>query len=542
MKKNILPLALMLMGATACSSNSTTTTPTPSTTTTPVAPSIAYSNSVGTTSSDTGIDATSSATVLKAEESYGDSSYHVIYKHSDSGEFLLQSTPSAEDMVLSALSVPFVVDSVIPLEILHQSVRESMGTGYETLKDLMIADGIIEEYATSRHYGISEIESFVPYPSGVTVENVVETVISGDITCQSARLYLPKLDSVDAKEYLIVTLLEIQIDADNIYTYLEVGSATISTYNTDMALEFLHDTLKELEATYGLQFTKPEIIDPDQLELDPIDPDQLELDAMTSATPEFHYISNINASGEDVTTEVGHFPNKMAYLDYSAFDVATAIGIAGQYEQVVIQEDMPSILKDGINNDIDLSVMMANGDFSAVAALEPGVIFLNSAFLSHYDTLSAIAPVVVVEESATYEEYLEMVDRISVMYSVQYLTDAFVADYLPRLDALADVAQGKSGLVVSAKDGVLSIVTDNVTLAFHQLNLTQLGENKNNQEISLEEIETWNPDYLFVLDFDGSFPSTERTTISLDVPAWTQLGNGILGMNQMISDLEKGIL
>lgn len=398
----ILPLSLALMSLVSCSSESSSSTnsATTSTQTSPTLPTVTAP--VVTTVPDVVVDAVSSATVLIEGVGYGDSSYEVFYKNTDASQLLLDCYPSADFLVFQALSSNYNLDSDIPIEVIHQTVRESLGDGYSEIRnsfnlisreeyyaqiasasnpqgirdqyslsfddlaedwfsgltdeevtlvknsiltyysindlmnyshhselsgldalialettlseldaylatqdeatqttmkalanrvlyetqsvrsdeyilqfsssltvrellDLSLALGEffpapliaeesnldplrIEQYATSKHYGLSVIETILPTGSGdkmsETYSNLKETIGTDQASSKSVRLYLEK---TEPKSYFVVTIQEMRYDANNIYTYLSVENATISTFNTSMAQELHTKNVQRIE-------------------------------------------------------------------------------------------------------------------------------------------------------------------------------------------------------------------------------------------------------------------------------------------------------
>lgn len=521
-KKIMLPVALLLSGVTACSSKTDTPTPILPTVETPA-------SSQASTPTLSPSDAVSTPTVVVAAESYSEIDVMFLQNQSTS-QFVLDQIPSAYGLVFQALSTPLQENPETTLDKIHTVVHDSLGELYEGV--LQSEEQIIPAYDESPNYGISLIHSLVPQSLGETNENVAETIVTGEVQSKSARLYLPLVGTSD---YYILTIQEIVVDADHIYSYVELGTATISTFTDEMALELLAKNVQTINEDYGFSLTIPEV----WVESEEAQEEEVELDGMTSASPATHSIETENGQGQLVQVSVKHFPNKVAYLDYSSFDTAIALGIGGSYEQLVTHENLPTILESGLNNDINLSDSLAAEDYSILADFAPDMIFINKDSAHLYDVLSEIAPVIMADtgHSTAFDQYLVNLERMSVMYSVQYMTAGFTADYSQRLDTLSATTQGKTAVVQLWKDGGFTVPSQGYELLFDTLGMTNVGQSSMNTE----DLAGLTPDYRFVLDYDGTMPAVDYPVISLNLSAWTQHPGGVMGMDLMIADLEAGI-
>lgn len=670
---------------------STTTIPSITTTTTPS----------GTTPSGGDLDGMSSATVITDEWEYGESSYNVFYKNSSEAELLLDSYPSSDYLVFQALSTPYNNDSEVPIDIIHQSVKESLADRYDAVRatfnligrdaymaeiaasetpdqvrnyyslgldalpnswyegltnseiitiksflldyyninDLLVAthyskiDGIdslsrfvtaltemdvylqtqsqeyrdqmndladrvinnsasvseieyttlltpdlsvrelmdikksLEEsvpgkikstqediipkrigyYATSKHYGMSIIESILAAGDQVdttSYSNVIETQGVDKISSKSARLYLPKMNT---DLYFVITIQELKYDADNIYTYLSVETASISAFSTDMAQDLHDNNVYELNQLLGIS-NEPEPSEPSEEGEEgdgTIDPE--DLDGMTSATPEFYTIVTQDGTGNMIEVQVPHFPGSIVYLDYAAFDTNNTLGYGDRADRLLIQDNMPASMQQYLLGDANLSESVKNGDLSAIQAHMPDVIFANADYLHLYDQLSAIAPVVIidVDHSYPYQSFLTNVARVSTIFAVQALSDEITKGYDARLRELSGHAQGKNAVVVSISEGQISAMGENsdCSIIFRDLGMVNMATT---QALTPEQLVEMNPPFLYILDRDGTAgqviapASFAGKVIYLDTGSWTQLGSGLTGMGQMLTDLENG--
>lgn len=139
MNKRITATALLLLALTGCSSGSDKGTSTSgNTTTTTTAPSLDFSQAVTTTTTDTSsanLDVVSSATVLTEDMEYGDTTFEIMYKNASVDTLLLEKYMGADSIVYFALATDFKIDATTPLEVIHQSLKESLGDRYETVRD-----------------------------------------------------------------------------------------------------------------------------------------------------------------------------------------------------------------------------------------------------------------------------------------------------------------------------------------------------------------------------------------------------------------------
>lgn len=660
-------------------------------------------NTTTTNTSTTEIDEMSSATVLD-ESGYGDSSYEVFYQHASRDELLLEQYPSADYLVYEALAEPFVLDSGIPLEIIHQTVREALGGRYESIRnsfdfitrenylaeiyssedpyavqsyyslgledlspywfeglstqelelitpyllrfyninDLLAVNhyssvfgmehvldygqklSAIETYLSSqpesvkttsrellnkvlyesnsisqsqhtemltdtmtvrellstveaineavsselllgdwalspkrigyfgsdKHYGLSTIESIQATVSGKQYANVTETQSGTNVTSKTARLYIPK---IEAEDYFVITLQEIIFDEDHIFTYIDVESASISTFNTLMAQDLHNTNILKIRDSYGLEIinteTSPEQTTDQSTEETPEDTteestesseEELDVDGMSSATPEYVTVSTPNGSGGYVDVTVPHFPEKVVILDYAFFDYAAAIGIDSRFECLMIKDGVPSHLQGNLQGDINLSNTINVGDVTEIQNFQPDVIFANSQYAYLYDSLSQIAPVIMTDLNpyAPYDSFVENVARIDSIFSLQTNSAEFTNTYAQRVQSLKEKASGKKAVILSISDGALTVENTHGSMLFNELGMQNPAETA--QTLSVEDLNQLAPDYIFVLYNDGSVALDVPTT-ALNAETWTIMPSGLRAMGEMISNLEAGI-
>lgn len=706
-RKSVSPFSMLFVGSfmllslASCSSKSATTT---TTTQTPAATTYDFYVAPDITVPDSSLDGVTSAT-LDEEEGHN-SSYKVFYQNSGSEELLLDSYPSADYLVFQALSTPYVFDSDVPIDVIHQTVKESLGSRYDAVResytlvdrddyynqlassdnptavmaqygltindlkpswyqglsatetanlkevlldyycindliytghysavsgmeaviafstklaevnsylsgqssetqstvkaflsdirtkstlvsssdyDIMLTDSItvkdlvtlasdvesrlngsiladsrnlaperIGYYSTSAEYGISVIESIQTSVGSGIYSNVTETLSSDNVSSKSARLYLPEIGT---EKYYILTLQEIKFDEEHIYSYVNVETASISTFNTLIAQDLHKHNAASISTLYNLVFTDAEVpVIPEDTEVEDShddeeqddhhgDDDHEDLDGVTSATPEFVTLSTPNASGGMVDVTVPHFPEKVAFLDYVSFDMAACIGYSDRFERLVIQDDMPAGLRAYLSGDENLSVYMNAGDLSLLENFQPDVIFANKNSAWLYDQLSAIAPVIMtdIDDSRAYASFLENLARLAIVFSVQDNVDEITVGYDARLADLRTKTDGKTAIVASVSEGVMTVETEYATMIFQDVGFTNAASHLAGQTLSIDTVNSLGADYLFILDTDNSFSTIDIPAVLLTVPCWTLLDGGLLGMDQMIYDIESNI-
>lgn len=693
--RKILTCVLASSFLVSCSKEEEVTT---STAVTPSSPTYSYSG--GDTSNDVVIDATSSATVLD-EAGYGDTSYQVFHKVESYDDLLLEGYPTADYLVFQALATTFKLDSNEPIEVIHQSVKESLGSRYESVRssyDLITRDayndvkknsdnlagvrdyysvgfedlsnnwfeGLTSSEATTmkehilhfyemndllqvthysylegldslvdyviltekvtayisalpeesreekvalvnrilfepetvsqddyttfvtdsvtvrdllesttslgshfqeilhdewnlnprrigyfgsdRHYGMSAIEFFDSNATSTSTQyaNVVISPSNSNVSSKTARLYLPKLGS---EEYLVLTIQEIIFDEENMFAYIGLETASISTFNTLMAQDLHNVNVATLSSEHGLtvvQSGTTESTDSgataEDLSHDDHDDHDVELDGMSSATPEYHTVSSSNGSGGTVSLNVPHFAEKIVVLDYNFFDFTVGVGIFDRYEYLMIQDGMPEVLKPSLLGDSKLSTAVNSGDLSEIVAFAPDVIYISKDYVHLYSELSAIAPVVLTElnQSAPYSSFVENVNLFATVFMVEETMQPTLDGYAPRLATLKTKASGKSAVLVSVSGGVMTVNDSDGGMIFNELGMNNLGSGKTT--VTMADIEGLNPDYLFILDMDGSATASATVpTTMVNVDAWTVLNSGLLGMDQILKDLEKAL-
>lgn len=515
-KSKIIPLVLAVTSITACS-KAEETTPyvyVPDTTVnTPVFDFSAPS------------DVTSSATTIAGDNGYVGLFYEALYKNTDTSEHMLSNGLTADQLVAMGLAVPYVLDSSVPVEIIHQAVYEALGTAYSDFIADYTEGQTVAQFAAGDHYGLTHSSVLSSTPD----ESAGELSITGGLTAKTARLFLPRNDST---EYLVLTIQEIIMDENNVYTAIELDAQADTPLTDDIALEFLQKNVETLNTRYLLNLSTP---------IFGID-DGLEFDELSSATPETHTVETYDPSGNVVTYTLPHFFDKVVYLDYSAFDVAMTMETAGYCEQMVIQDNMPTALKAGLTGtEANLSTSVNAGDVSSIAAFAPDVIYLGKEYAHLYSQLTAIAPVIMVDggTNSSYNTRLENIYNMSKPYMLEYTIDAAISGLADRLSALKATANGKTVLVVSVSNGVLTPVTEGVDILSVDLGMTNIGATVG--ELNGNTLGDVVADYILVIHNDQSMPASSATYQSVNTAAWTQQSAGVSGIIQMITDLENGL-
>ncbi|HSA49584.1 MAG TPA: iron-siderophore ABC transporter substrate-binding protein [Yinghuangia sp.] len=230
------------------------------------------------------------------------------------------------------------------------------------------------------------------------------------------------------------------------------------------------------------------------------------------------------------STEIKAQPKRIVALDNSLLEAVVAldhplVGGIGSYRD---QSGFPDYLGDAVKDAKDVGPL-ASPNLEAIAALKPDLII--SATVRHddkYDQLSKIAPTVFVKTTGpTWKDNLRLVGQA---IGEEQKADQKLAAYEARAKKVGDAVNAKAGnptvSIVRFVDGPTRIY---LPKTFSGIVLADMGiarpENqrdpeKFNIEISEEQIEQADADYVFVTTFSGG---ADRKAKFLANPLWQRL-------------------
>lgn len=287
--------------------------------------------------------------------------------------------------------------------------------------------------------------------------------------------------------------------------------------------------------------------------------------------PESITIKSLNGNKEEIDIEISYDPQRIAILDIAALDIIDNLGMG---DRVVGMADTSIDYLDAYSENEEISNLgtIKEADLEAVMACEPDVIFIGGRLAASYDALTEIAPVVYLSvdtEIGVVESVTKNATAIASLFGLESEIEEKVAGFESRIEALAEVAEGKTAIVgmttsgsfnILGNDGRCSIIGREI--GFENLAATDNTSSHGN-ESSFETIVQLNPDYIFVMDRDSAINSegaqlakeimenelvkgtdayTNGNIIYLANPnVWYTAEGGISALDMMLSDLEAGL-
>ncbi len=260
-------------------------------------------------------------------------------------------------------------------------------------------------------------------------------------------------------------------------------------------------------------------------------------------------------------------PKRVAVMDFSVLDNMMSLGV--QADMAITKKLIPDYLaqyRDG--KYVDLG-SMKEFNLERVNEFKPDLIIISTRQSDHYEELSKIAPVYVVDrmskdQMAEAKKNIEMIGKI-------FGKEAEAAKALAELDAVLAAAQqkaaqvGKKALFVMVNDGKLSVFGSQsrfASLPFDNMGVAQSDPNikpdKYGQLVNYEYIAIKNPDIIYILDRSKAIgeqagsakmlsnPLVKTTkavkngaVVMLDPALWYITGSGIQSLKTMIEQIKS---
>lgn len=282
-----------------------------------------------------------------------------------------------------------------------------------------------------------------------------------------------------------------------------------------------------------------------------------------------------NGAGEMVEVEFPANPQRLAVMDLGALDILDNIGFG---DRIVGVSKGSSIdyLQDYITDDNLLNLgNVKEADMEALVESEPDIIFVGGRMSSIYDELVEIAPVYMVStdtEAGVVASTEQNAKNIASLFGAEESVDALMADYSARIDALKEIADGKTAIVgmvnaggfgLLGNDGRCSIIGNEI--GFENVGIdADIDTSAHGNEASFEFVLDKNPDYIFAMDRDAAI-GTEGAQLAAEVldnelisktdaaqngnvivlehsNVWYTAEGGISALGVMLSDLEQALL
>lgn len=271
------------------------------------------------------------------------------------------------------------------------------------------------------------------------------------------------------------------------------------------------------------------------------------------------------------TVKVPYNPQNIAALDLAALDMLDALGV-GERVTGVPKKSSVSYL-DSYVEDKNVAHLgsVKEVDMEALYSLQPEVIFIGGRLSEDYDSLSKIAPVVLLSidrELGYMASFKKNAESIASIFGLEDEAIQRIKGFDTRLAIIEEAAKGKTaitGLVTSGSMSTLgegsrcSLIIDEAGFENSASDVNSTHGDSASFELLLEK----NPDYLFILDRDNAIDSDggkaakevveneivmktdafrNGRIIYLTPDVWYLSEGGITATDQMIKDLEKGVL
>ncbi len=262
-------------------------------------------------------------------------------------------------------------------------------------------------------------------------------------------------------------------------------------------------------------------------------------------------------------------PKRVVVLDFSVLDNMMSLG--AEAEMALPKKLMPDYLAQYRDEKyLDLG-SMKEFNLETVNAFKPELIIISTRQSDHYEELSKIAPVYVVDRMAK-DQMAEAKKNIDVMGKI-FGKEAEAAKALADLDASLAAAtetaskSGKKALFIMVNDGKISVFGSKsrfASLPFDSMGVGQsdpsIQPDKYGQLVNYEYIAVKNPDIIYILDRSKAIgeesdssklltnPLVKNTkavkngkVVMLDPALWYITGSGIESMKTMIKQISEGL-
>ncbi len=269
------------------------------------------------------------------------------------------------------------------------------------------------------------------------------------------------------------------------------------------------------------------------------------------------------------TVSIPKNPKRVVVMDFSVLDNMMSLG--AEAEMALPKKLMPDYLAQYRDEKyLDLGAMK-EFNLETVNAFKPELIIISTRQSDHYEELSKIAPVYVVDRMAK-DQMAEAKKNIAMMGKIFGKEDA-AAKALADLDAslaAATAAAGQSGkkaLFIMVNDGKISVFGSKsrfASLPFDSMGVGQsdpsIQPDKYGQLVNYEYIALKNPDIIYILDRSKAIgeqsdsskllanPLVKNTkavksgsVVMLDPALWYITGSGVQSLKTMIEQISKAL-
>ena len=316
-----------------------------------------------------------------------------------------------------------------------------------------------------------------------------------------------------------------------------------------------------------------------------------------NAKPEMVAVNTLNGQSESVELVVPYDPQKIVVLDMAVLDIIDILGLGDRVVGVADSSNVEYLKgymeKDGVVNVGTVKEV----DLEKIMACEPDVIFIGGRLAASYDALSEIAPVIYLTtdtELGVVESTRKNANSIASIFGKEAEADAMFADFDARIEALKEIAAGKTAVIGMCTNGGFNLLGNNgrcsiigVEIGFDNVGNDAAGaslekggngekakgedskgsdsnSSAHGNESSFELVVALKPDYIFVMDRDAAIATNgaklakeimenelivntdaykNGNLVILEHPGvWYLAEGGVNALNIMITDLENALL
>ncbi len=287
--------------------------------------------------------------------------------------------------------------------------------------------------------------------------------------------------------------------------------------------------------------------------------------------PETITVTCLNGNSETVEITVPYDPQRVAVLDFASLDILDNLDLGDRIAGISsVSLDYLSSYNENAAN----LGSIKEADMEALMECEPEVIFMGGRMGEYYDAFSEIAPVIRLttdSEIGVVESIRKNGKTIASIFGLEDEIDEKLAAYGERIEALAEMAEGKTALAGMFSGGSLSLLGNDgrCSIIGKEIGFENIGIGDNaatsthGNEVSYEFIVDADPDYMFILNRDAAIGADgaalaqdvienelvkqtdvykNGNIIYLENPGvWYTAEGGITALDIMLSDLEGAL-
>lgn len=296
--------------------------------------------------------------------------------------------------------------------------------------------------------------------------------------------------------------------------------------------------------------------------------DSADSSSADSTTPEIISISVQNGEGNMIDIDVETNPEKIVCVDYVSFDMLASWGMTDKIVGGAL-DSMPPHLAEYVSSDMAALGGLKEVDMEGLMSLQPDLIFTSGRLASEYESFAPIASTVMNNldyvNQGSWNSFVTLAERNASIVGMSDVVATQINDFEERLNALKELASGKTAVVAITSGGTLSTLGNEsrCSLIGNEIGFENIADgvdSSHGNASSFEVLVDLDPEYIFILDRDaaigteGASPAEQLMDnelvhmtqayqndkiIYLDPSAWYLAEGGIIAMDIMLTDVEK---